>query len=48
MRIAPGIYNEPVAATAAELDPANNAKYGGTLLTRYLDPPRMDLNRTIS
>ena len=25
-----------------------NGRYGGTLLTTYLDPPRMDINRTLS
>ena len=44
----PGIYNSPVPPSAAELNPDVNAKYGGTLLARYLDPPRMDINRTLS
>ncbi len=48
VRIAPGLYDGPVPATAAELNPAVNAKRGGTLLGRYLDPPRMDLARTLS
>lgn len=48
VRLTPGIYQGHVPASAAEADPANNAKYGGTLLTRYLEPPRMDLNRTLS
>jgi len=46
--VTPGIYDGPVGPSAAEMDPANNAVYGGTLLERYLEPPRMDLNRTLS
>jgi len=48
VRIDPGIYNGHVPATDAEANPAESAKYGGTLLARYLEPPRMDLNRTLS
>lgn len=48
VRITPGVYEGPVPATAAEANPAENAKYGGTLLVRYLEPPRMDLTRTLS
>jgi len=48
VRVTPGVYDGPVPASAAELDPATNAKRGGTLLMRYLDPPRMDLSRTLS
>ncbi len=48
VRLTPGIYEGHVGPSAAEADPANNAKYGGTLYTRYLEPPRMDMNRTLS
>jgi len=48
VRIPPGLYNGPVGPSAAELNPAVNAKPGGVLLGRYLDPPRMDLARTLS
>lgn len=48
VRLTPGIYEGHVGPSAAEADPANNAKYGGTLVTRYLEPPRMDMNRTLS
>lgn len=48
VRIAPGLYDGPPPPSAAELNPAVNAKYGGTILMRYLDPPRMDLSRTLS
>ena len=48
VRIPPGLYEEPIAATPAEANPPVNGRYGGTLLTRYLDPPRMDINRTLS
>jgi peptide/nickel transport system substrate-binding protein len=34
--------------TPAETDPMANARRGGTLLARYLDPPSMDFNRTLS
>ncbi|MFN8638913.1 MAG: ABC transporter substrate-binding protein [Dehalococcoidia bacterium] len=34
--------------TPAETDPLANGRYGGTLLNRYLDPPSMDFNRTLS
>ncbi len=43
-----GLYEGPVPASAAERNPKVNAKYGGTLKFRYLDPPRMDLSRTNS
>ena|GEM_PF-885351 len=48
VRVTPGIYDGPVPPSAAELNPAVNAQRGGTLLMRYLDPPRMDLSRTLS
>jgi len=48
VRITPGIYDGPVPPSAAELNPAINAKYGGIFKIRYLDPPRMDLSRTLS
>src|SRR5688500_5577687 len=47
-RIAPGAYVGSIPATPGELDPATNARYGGTLMARYLDPPHMDFNRTLS
>jgi len=48
VRITPGLYDGPIPATAAEMNPGVNAKRGGILLGRYLDPPRMDLSRTLS
>ncbi len=48
IRIAPGAYEGSIPPTPGELDPANNARYGGTLMARYLDPPHMDFNRTLS
>ena len=48
IRIAPGEYADSIPPTPGELDPANNARYGGTLMARYLDPPHMDFNRTLS
>jgi len=48
VRIAPGRYEQAIPPTAAEADPLVNGRYGGTLLTRYLDPPHMDFNRTLS
>jgi peptide/nickel transport system substrate-binding protein len=48
VRLEPGIYDGAVAASKAEANPAVNAKYGGSITMRYLDPPRMDLNRTLS
>ena len=48
IRIAPGAYENEIPPTPGELDPANNARYGGTLMARYLDPPHMDFNRTLS
>jgi ABC-type transport system substrate-binding protein len=41
-------YDGPVAPSAAELNPAVNAKRGGVAKMTYLDPPRMDLARTLS
>ncbi len=48
VRIKPGAYDNRIAMTPAETDPLNNGRYGGTILTRYLDPPHMDFNRTLS
>ena len=48
VRLAPGRYDNSVPPSAAEQDPLVNGRYGGTLLTRYLDPPHMDFNRTLS
>ncbi|MBT5774126.1 MAG: ABC transporter substrate-binding protein [Dehalococcoidia bacterium] len=48
MRVEPGTYDFNPPASAGEADPANNAKYGGELYLRYLEPPRMDMNRTLS
>ncbi len=48
VRITPGFYENPVPPTAAELDPLANHRPGGTLVGLYLDPPRMDINRTLS
>jgi ABC-type transport system substrate-binding protein len=48
VRIRPGTYTDPVPPTPAEQDPLKNGRYGGTVLARYLDPPHMDFNRTLS
>ena len=48
VRAAPGSYDGPVPATAAELSHRANAKRGGTLRMRYLEPPHLDINRTLS
>ena len=48
VRVKPGAYTEPVPPTGAERDIMANARYGGTVLARYLDPPSMDFNRTLS
>lgn len=48
VRIEPGIYEGSIPPSAAELNPALNHKRGGTVLARYLNPPRMDLNRVLS
>jgi peptide/nickel transport system substrate-binding protein len=48
VRIAPGIYDAPIPPTPAEANPMVNAVRGGTATYRYLDPPRMDINRTLS
>ena len=42
------IYDGPIPATTAELNPAANARRGGTLRMRYLEPPHLDINRTLS
>jgi len=48
VRAVPGLYDGPLGPTAAELDPGANAKFGGVAHMLYLDPPRMDLSRTLS
>ena len=48
VRVKPGLVEGPVPASAAERNPKVNAKYGGIIKRRYLDPPRMDLSRTNS
>ena len=48
VRLKPGIYDYMPGPSPAEADPATNAKYGGALWMRYLEPPRMDMNRTLS
>ncbi len=47
-RNATGIHDGPIPASVAELDPRANAKRGGTLRMRYLEPPHLDINRTLS
>ncbi|TAJ17090.1 MAG: ABC transporter substrate-binding protein [Dehalococcoidia bacterium] len=48
VRVKPGLTEGPQPASAAERNPKVNAKYGGIIKRRYLDPPRMDLSRTNS
>lgn len=48
VRLTPGSYDHNPGPSAAEADPENNARYGGELWLRYLEPPRMDMNRTLS
>ncbi len=48
IRVVAGVYDGPVPPSAAELNPALNAKRGGVAKMIYLDPPRMDLSRTLS
>jgi peptide/nickel transport system substrate-binding protein len=48
VRIKPGAYTDPIPPTGAERDILANGRYGGTVLARYLDPPSMDFNRTLS
>ncbi len=48
VRVPPGLYDVSVPPSPAEQNPLVNGRYGGTLLTTYLDPPRMDINRTLS
>ena len=48
VRPVPGIYDGPLGPSPAELNPGVNAKYGGISKQLYLDPPRMDLSRTLS
>jgi peptide/nickel transport system substrate-binding protein len=47
-KIAPGHYTEQLAASKEELNPAQFAKRGGTLLGRYLDPPHFDQSKGYS
>ena len=48
IRVAPGAYINGIPPTPAEQAPLVNGRYGGTLTERYLDPPSMDFNRTLS
>ncbi len=48
VRVPPGEYDGIAPATPAEQNPLANGRYGGTLMVRYLDPPHMDFNRTLS
>ncbi|MGD9891345.1 MAG: ABC transporter substrate-binding protein [Dehalococcoidia bacterium] len=47
-KLAPGHYTEELAASQEELNPAQFAKRGGTLLARYLDPPHFDQSKGYS
>ena len=47
-RTRPGYYGGPLPAAPAELDPLASAKRGGTLRMRYLEPPHLDINRTLA
>jgi peptide/nickel transport system substrate-binding protein len=47
-KILPGHYTEALAASQEELNPAQFAKRGGTLLARYLDPPHFDASKGYS
>jgi peptide/nickel transport system substrate-binding protein len=44
----PRFYSGPIPATSAEKNPQARAKRGGTLRMRYLEPPHLDINRTLS
>ena len=48
VRLKPGLYDRPIGPSPAEANPAANARAGGTLVDRYLDPSTMDINRTLS
>ncbi len=48
VRIPKGTYDSFIPPTAAEQEPLTHGRYGGTLQTRYLDPPHFDFNRTLS
>ncbi|MFN8638915.1 MAG: ABC transporter substrate-binding protein [Dehalococcoidia bacterium] len=48
VRMKPGAYEGPQPPTPAERDILANGRRGGTVLTRYLDPPHMDFARTLS
>src|SRR5690242_4601888 len=48
VRVKPGTYQGAPPPTPAEQDPLANGRYGGTIIHRYLDPPHMDFNRTLS
>jgi len=48
VRVAPGMYEGHIAPTQAEENYLQQGRRGGTLRVRYLDPPHMDFNRTLS
>lgn len=48
VRAEPGYHDGPVPPTPAELNVPVNAKPGGDLIIRLLDPPHFDQNRTLS
>ena len=48
VRREPGLSEGPVPAVPAELDAGRQARRGGTLRMRYIDPPHLDINRTLS
>lgn len=48
VRVPHGIYDGHAPASAAEMNPGANAVYGGVAKMVYLDPPRMDLARSLS
>ena len=48
VRLAPGYYEGAIPPTVAESDPLAHGRYGGTLNTRYLDPPQMNFNQVLS
>ena len=48
VRLTPGFYDSPIPPSPAEANPMVNARYGDQLVGYYLDPPHMDINRTLS
>ena len=48
VRLKPQIASSPIGPSPAEANPAVNARPGGTLVDRYLDPSTLDINRTLS